>query len=98
MANDRRPTKKAAALRYVRGTDPAPRVVAKGQGLVADRILEIARQHHVPIHQDRVLVEALSRLDVEQFIPPEFYLVLAEILGFLHRAEAAAGSPRAQGA
>jgi flagellar biosynthesis protein len=81
---------RAAALRYTRGQDPAPVVTASGRGLVAERILEIAREHGIPIHRDPALVEVLSRLDLEQAIPPELYLVVAEILAFIHRASARA--------
>jgi flagellar biosynthesis protein len=81
---------RAAALRYERGQDTAPSVIAKGQGLIADQILDIARRHSIPIHEDPALVELLSRLDVDEHIPPELYLVVAEVLAFIYRAHAAA--------
>jgi flagellar biosynthesis protein len=77
---------RAAALRYTRGDDPAPVVTASGRGLVAERILEIAREHGIPIHSDPALVEVLSRLDLEQAIPAELYVVVAEVLAFIYRA------------
>ncbi len=77
---------RAAALRYRRGKDPAPVVVAAGRGVIAERILEIAREERIPIHQDPGLVEALSRLEIEKEIPPELYLVVAELLAFIYRA------------
>ena len=58
----------AVALRYQAGKDAAPKVTAKGSGLVAERILELARQHHVPIRQDKNLVQVLSLLDLNQDI------------------------------
>ena len=79
---------RAAALRYERGQDAAPVLTAKGQSAVADRILEIAREHGIPIHRDPGLVEVLSRLDLEQRIPPELYVVVVEILAFIYRAAA----------
>jgi flagellar biosynthesis protein len=75
--------------------DEAPRLLAKGQGVIADRILEIAREHGIPVHQDRTLVDVLSRLDVEEQIPPELYLVVAQVLAFIYAAEAAAAAPAA---
>jgi flagellar biosynthesis protein len=79
-------TTRAAALRYERGEDAAPVVTAAGRGIVADRILEIAREHEIPIHRNPALVDVLSRLDLEQAIPPELYLVVAEVLAFIYRA------------
>jgi len=86
------PRRRAAALQYDAGQDAAPRLVAKGQGLMAERILDLARQHEVPVHEDPALVDVLSRLDLEQQIPVELYLVVARILAFLSRAQASAAS------
>jgi flagellar biosynthesis protein len=80
---------RAAALRYEQGETQAPALVAKGRGLVAERILEIAREHGIPIHRDPALVDVLSRLDIDQQIPPQLYLVVAEILAFIYRAQQA---------
>ena len=79
---------KAVALRYDHLKDPAPRVVAKGKGRVAEKIIEIARQHQVPIHEDPDLVEVLSKVELEQVIPTELYQAVAEILAFLYRLNA----------
>ncbi len=81
-------TTKAAALRYDCDESPAPRVVARGDGLVAERILAIAREHNIPIHQDPALVNVLSQLDLDQQIPPALYLAIAEVLAFLYRTGA----------
>jgi flagellar biosynthesis protein len=77
--------RQAVALRYKPGEDEAPRLTAKGQGHVAERIIELARQHGVPIRQDRNLVQVLARLDLEQEIPPNVYRAVAEILAFVYR-------------
>lgn len=77
--------KKAAALRYDSKKDLAPKVVAKGSGKIAERIIEIARQHDIPIKDDPELVEVLSSLDLYQEIPPELYKAVAEILAFVYR-------------
>jgi len=87
-AEDRRRSgkrKQAVALRYDRQQEQAPRVVAKGRGDVAERILRLAREHGIPIHEDKDLIEILSRLDVYQEIPPATYVVVAEILAFIYR-------------
>ena len=83
-SNDR---KKAAALQYERERDTAPRLVAKGQGHVADRILEIAQQNRIPVHQDPALIEILSKMDLQEEIPEECYRVVAEILAFIYRTQ-----------
>lgn len=77
--------KKAIALKYEPGKDSAPRVTAKGKGLVARRILEIAREEGIPISEDPDLVGALIQLDFDEEIPPELYKAVAEILAFAYR-------------
>jgi len=77
--------KKAAALRYQPGKDHAPRVTAAGTGLLAERIIELARSHRIPIKEDSDLVEGLVRLDWYEYIPPELYRAVAEILAFVYR-------------
>lgn len=80
-----RPPLQVVALQYRPGDDEAPRLTAKGQGLLADRILALARTHNVPVRQDRNLVQILSRLDLNQEIPPSVYQAVAEILAFVYR-------------
>ncbi len=77
--------KKAAALKYDPKRDKAPRVVAKGEGWLAERILALAREHKVPIKEDAQLVEALSRLELEAEIPPELYEAVAVVLAWAWR-------------
>jgi flagellar biosynthesis protein len=72
--------KRATALRYD-GHD-APRVVATGKGMVAEKILEAAREAGVPLREDAVLMEALATLELEQEIPPELYRAVAEALAW----------------
>lgn len=76
---------KAAALSYKQGKDSAPKVVAKGSGLMAEKIMEVARKHNIPLREDPQLVEVLSTLDLHQEIPPELYKAVAEILAFVYR-------------
>lgn len=83
--------KKAVALSY-RDRDRAPVVSAKGEGTIAERILEIAREHDIHIHEDPDLVEALGALEINQEIPQELYQAVAEILAYLYRMNADQGA------
>ena len=76
--------RKAVALKYKPGQDNAPQVTAKGTGLVAEKIIDIARKQGIPVKDDPDLVEVLSRLDLEEEIPPELYLIVAELLAFVY--------------
>jgi flagellar biosynthesis protein len=77
--NERHP-QLAVALHYNgRG---APRVVAKGGGELADRIIETAREHNVPLQEDAALASALSRLELGREIPRELYVAVAHVLAF----------------
>jgi flagellar biosynthesis protein len=82
----RRGPRSAIALRYDLAKDNAPKVVAKGKGAVAERIMELAKANGVPVHEDPELIEALAKLDVQQEIPAELYQVMAEVLTFIYRA------------
>ena len=76
--------KKAVALKYRPESDTAPKVIAKGKGQSAERILEIAREHNIFIQNDPDLIEILSELDLNDEIPPDLYLVVAELLAFIY--------------
>ncbi|MFP5364224.1 MAG: EscU/YscU/HrcU family type III secretion system export apparatus switch protein [Thermoleophilia bacterium] len=82
----RRP-RRAAALRYEAGTDQAPRVVASGKGVIADRILAEARAAGVPVRDDAALVEALAGLDLGAQVPEPLYRAVAEALAWAYRLE-----------
>jgi flagellar biosynthesis protein len=82
---DKPQQKRAVALRYDPARDAAPKVVAKGRGRTADQILALARSNGVPVREDVNLVQVLSRLKLDQEIPPEVYRAVAAILAFLHR-------------
>jgi flagellar biosynthesis protein len=79
-------TRMAAAVRYDAAKDDAPRLTAKGKGHVAERIIELARQHNIPVRSDKALIQILSQLDIDQHIPPELYKAVAEILAFVYSA------------
>ena len=80
--------KRAAALRYDRaGGAGAPKVVASGRRLVAERILEEARKAGVPVREDAALVEALSALELGTEIGEELYAVVAEALAWAYKLD-----------
>jgi flagellar biosynthesis protein len=79
--------KRATALRYQRENDSSPKVVATGSGLIAERIVEIAREQGLPVREDPALAEALSRLQLEQEIPPELFVAVAEVLVWAYNLE-----------
>jgi flagellar biosynthesis protein len=76
----------AAALGYDPEKADAPKLLAKGRGELADRIIALAKKHDIPIREDRDLVAVLSKLDLNQEIPPELYQTIAELLVFIYKA------------
>ena len=74
--------KKAVALAYTKG-EQAPKVVASGKGHMAEKIIDKANESDVPIHEDAKLADSLSTLEVGEYIPPELYEVVAEILVYV---------------
>jgi len=75
--------KKAAALRYDRERDAAPRVTASGKGLVGENIIERAKENGVPIQEDPTLVELLAELNINETIPEQLYEAVAEVFAFV---------------
>lgn len=76
----------AVALAY-QGQDSAPRVIAKGRGLIAQAIIARAREHGVFVHESEELVGLLMQVELDQSIPPQLYLAVAELLAWLYRLE-----------
>lgn len=74
----------AAAIRYDHEKDQAPRITAKGKGLIAEKIIELARENGIPIQQDPGLVQILCKLDIDEEIPTELYRAIAELLAFVY--------------
>lgn len=83
----------AAALKYKPGGGTAPRIVAKGKGEVARKIIELAEASGIPIRKDADLAGLLSAIELDDEIPLEAFAAVAEILGFIYRANRAAPSP-----
>ncbi len=77
--------KKAVALRYNREIENAPRVVAKGEGYIADKIIKKADEIGIPIKEDKELVNLLSSIPLDYEIPPELYRAIAEIFAYLYK-------------
>ena len=90
--HDRR--RRAVALRYDEANEAAPRVLAKGQGDIAERIIALANQHGIPLHEDRDLVRLLGVLDLDIEVPPALYRAMAEVLAHVYRANAALAEQR----
>ncbi|WP_169754498.1 FlhB-like flagellar biosynthesis protein [Campylobacter curvus] len=77
--------KKAVALGYNREKNSAPKVLATGSGEIANKIISLAREHEIPIKEDPDLIEILSKVEIDQEIPPNLYKAIAEIFSFLYK-------------
>ncbi len=75
-------TKVSVALEYTPGEE-APKIIASGKGVLAEKIIEKAKESDVPIYEDSKLANTLSKLELGDMIPPELYEVVAEILVFV---------------
>ncbi len=84
----------AVALAYAQG-DAAPKVIAKGRGLIAEEIIRRAREHGIYVHQSPELVALLSQVDLDAHIPPQLYVAVAELLAWLYRVEQTGEPPPA---
>jgi flagellar biosynthesis protein len=80
------PSRNAIALAYQTG-DVAPKVVAKGRGMIADEIIARAKEHGVFVHESRELVALLMQVELDDRIPPALYRAVAELLAWIHRLE-----------
>lgn len=86
MEHPPKPMQTAVALAYLAG-ESAPKVVAKGNGLIAEAIIERAKEHGVFVHESKELVSLLMQVDLDQQIPPALYRAVAELLAWLYRIE-----------
>lgn len=84
--NKKEKIKSAVALEYD-PSDEAPKIVATGKGILAEKIIEKAKESNVPIHQDSKLAGTLSKLEIGDMIPPELYEAVAEVLVFVDAME-----------
>ena len=86
ILNKQPKTKTAIALEY-NPDEAAPKVIATGKGLVAEKIIEKAKEENIPVHADSKLAGTLSKLEIGDMIPPELYEAVAEILVFVDALE-----------
>lgn len=86
MLPNPKPPQQAIALAYETG-DLAPRIVAKGKGIIAEQIIARAKEHDVFVHESKELVALLMQVDLDDHIPPALYLAIAEILAWIYQLE-----------
>lgn len=85
--NNLTPQQVAVALTYGKNQGGAPKVVAKGRGMIAQAIIERAKQHGIYVHESEDLIGLLMQVELDQEIPPQLYLAVAELLAWLYRLE-----------
>ena len=78
---------KAAAISYDINEDEAPKIIASGQGTIAEKIIEAAREHDITIEENQDIIDILVQLNIGEEIPAELYQAVAEILSFIYRLE-----------
>jgi flagellar biosynthesis protein len=86
MTDEQKPRKRAVGVRYQHGVDEKPFVVSRGEGVVAEEILRVARENQIPVTEDQGLVDSLFRLDYMQDIPEELFLLVAEVLVYAYQS------------
>lgn len=79
----RHPQKKTAVALEYQPTDQAPKVIASGQGYLAQKIIDVAQQEEIPVHKDEKLADSLQNIEIGEYIPPELYQVVADVLVFV---------------
>uniref|UniRef100_UPI003FEF9634 EscU/YscU/HrcU family type III secretion system export apparatus switch protein n=1 Tax=Eshraghiella crossota TaxID=45851 RepID=UPI003FEF9634 len=82
MAEEEKKRKQAIAIQY-NPDEVAHKILASGTGIIADKIIEKAKSSDVPLYEDDKLANTLSKLDIGEYIPPELYSIVAEILVFV---------------
>ena len=82
MAEEEKKRKQAIAIQY-NPDEVAPKILASGTGIIADKIIEKAKSSDVPLYEDNKIANTLSKLDIGEYIPPELYSIVAEILVFV---------------
>ena len=78
-------TKSAVSLQYIKADNTAPKVTAKGQGWVAEKIIKIAQERNIPIREDKDLLNLLSEIDIGREVPESLYKVVAELLAWVYQ-------------
>ena len=83
--SEKKLNRSAVSMRYNRQLDNAPVVTAKGKGLIAEKIIALAKENNIPIKEDADLVQLLSQVDLNKEIPASLYKVVAELLSFVYK-------------
>ena len=78
-------TEQAIALKYEAEKDNAPKVIAKGKGYIADKIIALAAECNIPVREDADLMHVLEAIDIDAEIPVEAFTAVAEILGYIYK-------------
>ena len=86
MSEPKSTDKKAVALRY-QAFEPAPKVIAKGDGLIAEEIIRRAREHGVFVHDSPELVSLLSQIELNDYVPQKLWDIVAELLVWVRSVE-----------
>ncbi|MGE6487973.1 EscU/YscU/HrcU family type III secretion system export apparatus switch protein [Paenisporosarcina sp. NPDC076898] len=94
MSEENKKTKEVVALTYKQNLENAPTVIAKGKGAIAENLIKIAQEHHIPIQEDPSLVALLGQLDINESIPEELYQAVAEVFAFIYRIDQSHGLKR----
>lgn len=79
------PLPKAAALQYDKDTSAAPRLTAKGRGMVAEKIIALAEASGIPLYRDPDLIEILEKTEIDTEIPLEVYAIVAEVFAYVYK-------------
>lgn len=93
MAEEEKKRKQAIAIQY-NPDEVAHKILASGTGIIADKIIEKAKSSDVPLYEDNKLANTLSKLDIGEYIPPELYSIVAEILVFVDNLDKIKGKIR----
>lgn len=91
MESNKEKRREAAALKYTPENNSAPVIVALGKGETADKIIETAKEHDVPLHKDPKLANTLNKMKTGDVIPPDLYEVVAEIFAFVYKMDKSYG-------
>lgn len=84
FTKDKEAKEKAVALSYDMLKDMAPKLVAKGEGEIAKQIIKIAEEHGIEVRTNKDLVEVISAIEIDDFIPIEAYTAVAEIMRYIY--------------
>lgn len=85
MPTENKKIMKAAAIKYDKSKGTAPKVVAKGKGETAQKIISLAKEHNLPIRKDEDLVELLSKVELDKEVPENLYKAVAEVFVFVYK-------------